>query len=134
MLYAPKRQNTKEVLGPCPECKRIHRRLYTPHIVKNNIKLYFVYIPKIKMYKLGITSQEKISKRMYSLPIEILWEYPIGYSKGREIEKYLHNYFKEYRYKDSFKKVIKDGNTELYTKNILPNINVLCDLLAKANI
>lgn len=130
LLYAPMRYDTLEVLGPCKECKRLINRLFTLPKGKqqNTFRLYYLYFKDINMYKLGISSQANLSSRTYHKSFDLIWEYPISYDKGRYLERDLHNYFENYRYTGK-EKLLKDGNTELYTINILPTLTDLTNLI-----
>ena len=54
-------------------------------------------------------------------PFNLIWEKRFTYKLCREIENEVHKYFKNKRYVGK-EKLIRDGNTELYTENILPSL------------
>ena len=128
LLYSFKRQKTHNVLGPCKECKRLVRRLYTTRLSNENLRLYYIFFPDINMYKLGLSTQEKLYKRTYGKRHNIIWEYQVNYEQGRLLERYLHNKFENKRY-CGIPKLLKDGNTELYIENIIPNIDFLSQIV-----
>lgn len=123
LLYSIKRYGKEKVPGPCSECQRLNRKIFTCEKGKEDYlyRLYYIYFPDIKMYKLGISSQKELSNRTYGKPFNLIWEKRFTYKLCREIENEVHKYFKDKRYVGK-EKLIRDGNTELYTENILPSI------------
>lgn len=122
-------RNNKHI---CPECARLaiqkascKKELYTP------TNLYYVYLPEYNVYKLGISIYET-TKRLKECTINIIWEIKDTHENIAKAEYHLHRYFKAYQYYG--KKLIKNGNTELYTKNILPSEEELYKTLNLLNI
>lgn len=134
LLHSFKKYDKDVVVGPCPECQRLSRRIFTCKEGDENkeYKLYYIYIPKIQMYKLGITSQEKLTKRTYGKPFDLIWEKSFPYDFARKLENSLHTYYKDKRYVGK-EKLLKDGNTELYTENIIPSTEYLSNLILSSD-
>lgn len=122
LLYSKKRYKIDTPIGSCKECHRLNRKKYTTNKLLKNCRLYYIYFPTFKMYKLGISSQKDLAKRTYNKDFILIWEKEISYEKGRILEFNLHKHFSNKNYKGK-EKFLKDGNTELYFENILPDVN-----------
>ena len=131
LLYAPKRKTTFIPLGNCPECKRtLHRkRAITENLKDKVFQLYYIYFTDLNMYKLGVSSQDKLSKRVYHKPYELVWSLELPAEEASNLEHKLHLYFKPLAYQGT-KKFLKDGNTELYSENIIPTLEKLKELMS----
>lgn len=131
LLYAQKRNRTNVVVGPCLICQSLVRR-HINILEKDKNKpatLYYIYIPDIQMYKLGISSQKKIYKRMYHKPFTTIWTLETTREKGSTIEYFLQNLFKSKAYIGA-ELLLKDGNRELYMENIIPDKETLFSLIS----
>lgn len=85
--------------------------------------LYFVYIPRIDMYKVGVTLD--LDQRLKKLgECTLLAKECLEYSEAVAWEHRIHTSLAHLRYKGSIK-LIKDGSTELYKQNILEDIRGL---------
>ena len=104
--------------GGCSDCSISGFNYNKPAI------LYYLSINNGAAYKLGITNLN-ISKRYSVLErnsFEVLWELPFNTGKAcKDTEQALLKMFKEYRYNGV--PLLKKGNTELFYKNILPNLS-----------
>ena len=131
LLYAPKRKTTLTPLGGCLECKKIlHRkRAITENLKNKSFQLYYVYFTDIKMYKLGVSSQDKLSKRLYHKPYELVWSLILPAEEASNLEHKLHIHFRPLAYQGTTK-LLKDGNTELYSVNIIPTLEKLKELMS----
>lgn len=101
----------------CGECARVSHQLqsFRPDLQNETATLYYVYIPSIDMYKLGVTVQP-LNKRMQLEFTEILTKV-MRYEDALKLEHQLHNELKDFRYQGT-KKLLKVGNTELYKVDI----------------
>jgi len=86
---------------------------------------YYLYLPDVNLYKVGITSLT-INKR-YRTAFD-REQFSVLFTKkfdtGREAYDYEQNLIKEHtKYKYLGEKVLKTGNTELFTKNILKDLD-----------
>ena len=85
--------------------------------------LYFVYIPRIDMYKVGVTLD--LEQRLKSLgACTLVAKKFLEYSEAVAWEHRIHTELDHLRYKGSTK-LIKDGTSELYKQNILEDIRGL---------
>ena len=90
-------------------------------------RLYYVYIPSIDMYKLGITSFK--SSSLATTKHTTLWEKLYTYQDAVDLEHQIHTELSEFRYNGS-KKLLRAGNTELYKQNVE---NQILDILSRAS-
>ncbi len=104
----------------CPECARINHQPQSirEHLIGTEASLYYVYLPKIDMYKLGVTVQP-MEARLRGLGATLLLEKKMEYTQGLKIEHALHTELKEYRYQGTKKLLSVGGSTELYKIDIL---------------
>jgi len=105
----------------CPTCVKS-----TPTLngVRENLKgtdtiLYYVYLPRIDMYKLGTTIQPIASRQ--TEVFEEIFSTTLEYEKARLLEHKIHTELSDYRYNGTHK-LIKEGTYELYKINILNEI------------
>jgi len=105
----------------CDKCSDSHPQIQATrtNLVGKKCSLYYVYLPDIDMYKLGITVQD-IKKRLGSLNYTIIWVDELEYSEAIKIEYSLKIKYLEYQYRGTTK-LIKNGSFECYHKNIIPN-------------
>lgn len=104
----------------CPECARINHQPQSirTSLIGSEATLYYVYLPKIDMYKLGVTVQPT-GVRFRGMEARTLIEHKVEYSEGLRIEHDLHTELKEFRYQGSKKLLSIGGSTELYKIDIL---------------
>lgn len=102
----------------CPECSRVSHQTQSvrQNLIGQQTTLYYVYLPAIDMYKLGVTTQP-LKQRFNSMEHTILLEESIEYTQALKIEHDLHAELKDFRYQGT-KKLISDGSTELYKTDI----------------
>lgn len=103
----------------CPTCYKEldhQKQSIRPNLLDKQAQLYYVYIPSLDMYKLGVTTQ-KLSRRLVGMEFTVILTVSYFYTEAIEIEYYLHKSLLNYRYKGE-KKLLKDGSTELYTVNV----------------
>jgi len=110
----------------CPYCSKTGIDLSKP------VYLYFVEIIKddVKVYKLGITNYSVYYRFICDEGIRVrelkVWKFEDG-RKGYEVEQMLLDKYKDYKYHG--KDILRTGNTELFSENILDKIEkevVLC--------
>ena len=104
----------------CPECARNNHQIQS---IRNNLigeeaTLYYVYLPDIDMYKLGVTVQP-LKQRLSGYAYTVLLEKQMEYTKGLRIEHSLHTKLNEFRYQGSKRLLSLGGSTELYKIDIL---------------
>ncbi len=87
-----------------------------------NASIYYAYLPSIDMYKLGVSIDVASRLKQLDSNAVLLVDKEMSYSKAVEIESNLHNALTTYRYFGT-KKLIKNGNSELYKTNILAEVN-----------
>ena len=82
-------------------------------------KLYYIYLPKYNLYKIGITNLS-VTKRFTKSELKeiiVLWEIEI--SLGFLTKALEHAILKKYsKYKYTGKSILNSGNTELFTQDI----------------
>lgn len=102
----------------CPICRKVSHQKQSSrlNLLNQNATLYYVYLPKLDMYKLGVTTQ-KLTKRLMEIEFELLLSVSYSYSEAIELEHQLHTNLEEYRYSGE-EKLLKTGSTELYTVDI----------------
>ena len=74
------------------------------------------------MYKLGVSIDVVSRLKQLDSNAVLLVDKEMSYSKAVEIESNLHNALTTYRYFGT-KKLIKNGNSELYKINIIDEVN-----------
>lgn len=117
--------NLKKGYG-CPNCNigwAFHREnITTP------TKFYVLYLPKYRLYKVGITSRP-LKIRYASEHLEYIEVLSIEFKTGAEafyIEKLMKQQNKLNKYQGP--PVLKHGNTEVYTDIYIGNTDILRDL------
>ena len=93
--------------------------------------LYYVYLPDIDMYKLGVTIQT-LNARLGKH--EVHYEIKMPYEDAIELEHIVHSKLSPQRYVGTKKLISYGGNTELYKTDILPDILKLQGLYASNGI
>jgi len=82
-------------------------------------KLYYVYLPKYNLYKIGITNRELHERfpRGELTKMKVVWvtEFTSGYLT-RSLEQSILKRYKKYQYKGE--PILYRGNTELFTQDI----------------
>ena len=73
------------------------------------------------MYKLGVTSKNK-SGTLAGVTTTVLLEEELPYEEALRIEHQLHTELEDQRYFGQ-KKLLRNGNTELYKTNIINHIS-----------
>lgn len=103
----------------CSECARVSHQFQSvrPSLIGQQATLYYVYLPTIDMYKLGVTINP-IKTRLHGLEYEVLLEQQIEYYQGLKIEHELHTELKDFRYQGTKRLLSIGGNTELYKTDI----------------
>jgi hypothetical protein len=102
----------------CKKCaSNSHQKQSIKASAENQVfgRLYYVYIPSIDMYKLGVTTYK--SSSLAGVQKEIIWEKWFSYSDAIELEHAIHTELAEFRYNGT-KKLLRSGNTELYKYNV----------------
>lgn len=116
----------------CYECSRMAAQIAVSKKHADALtNLYYVYFPQWNLYKLGLSTHDTYT-RLGNVPHEVVWSVSDTYKNIARVEYELHNEFKSFKYLGD--KKLKDGNTELYTKNIIPNEEELYSLLTKLNL
>jgi len=90
--------------------------------------LYYVYIPSIDMYKLGVTTK-KTSGTLAGVKHTVIWKKRFPYEVAVELEHRVHTNLQEFRYKGE--KLIRAGNTELYKIDIEDKV---LDIIVRASV
>lgn len=102
----------------CPSCGNI-TKLQKHH--KHPTILYFLFFPKLNLYKVGITMVKRgIQERYKDEPEEYKIITQIIFENGKEayaLEQFILNKYKKFSYTGP--NVLKNGNTELFTENII---------------
>lgn len=104
----------------CPHCLKDNKRQaqsIRPTLVGSTALLYYVYLPEIDMYKLGVTTQP-LENRLRGYEYDLQYSESLEYNEACKIEHEIHSQLVEKRYKGR-KKLIKNGSTELYKTDIL---------------
>lgn len=117
-------QKSKHLCNKCAACNHQKQSIVTTEPFG---RLYYVYIPSIDMYKLGVTSFK--SSSLATTKHIILWEKLYTYQDAVDLEHDIHIKLSEFRYKGS-KKLLRAGNTELYKQNVE---NQILDILSRAS-
>jgi hypothetical protein len=78
------------------------------------------------MYKLGCTVQP-LEARLSGVAFDIIWEFSGEYTSILDLEYYLHTKFRED--KQQLGALIKNGSTEIYHSNIIPNLKILQEII-----
>ena len=82
--------------------------------------IYYVYLPQIDMYKLGVTTD--LESRLKSLgECVLIAKGEKEYTEALRLEHLAHTTLTEFQYKGRAK-LIKNGSTELYKCDILPQL------------
>lgn len=110
------------IKSPTSGCTICNRLVHTPQpkrdtLADTSCTLYWVYVGKVDMYKLGITTQNVEQRFSISDEISVLWTKELPYSEAIAIEHNIHTKFTTHRYKGSLP-LLKDGTYELYHNNI----------------
>lgn len=117
----------------CYECARLAvQEAASSKLLDTPTELYYIYFDDLKLYKLGITTVGTALRFSGYPAYTVIWSIKSTHQDIAKAEYHLHRYFKESQYYG--KKVIKNGNTELYTKNILPSEEELYKTLNLLNI
>lgn len=106
----------------CKECAFLchQQQSIRPELCGLPATIYYVYLPNIGMYKLGVTCD--LSKRLKSLGECILIASGTKeYTEALRLEHQAHQALKMYQYKGR-KKLVKNGSTELYVIDVLPQL------------
>ena len=111
----------------CSKCASHNHQKQSVVTVEPFGRLYYVYIPSIDMYKLGVTVFK--SSSLATTKHIKLWEKLYTYQDAIALEHLIHTRLSEFRYKGS-KKLLRAGNTELYKQNVE---NLILDILSRAS-
>lgn len=108
----------------CSDCSIEHHQPQSirKELENKNASIYYAYLPSIDMYKLGVSVDVLNRIKQLDVNAVLLVEHVMPYSKAVELETNLHNALTEHRYFGT-KKLIKNGNSELYKTNILADIH-----------
>jgi DNA-directed RNA polymerase subunit RPC12/RpoP len=113
----------------CPECAIQALTGYSNNYNSISIhKVYFVYIPVVKMWKIGVTREETTSSRFRKWKTEVNILHEFVFSNGKlayDFELLCLNTFIQSRYMTQNtpkSKVLPDGNYELFIVDILEDI------------
>lgn len=108
----------------CPGCAKLNHQPQSirPNLIGTNAELYFIYLPEIDMYKLGVTCNSLNQRLAGSKGFKLLQSWTYEYTKAVTLEHELHSLLVDFRYAGT--KLIKiGGSTELYKMNVLSQIN-----------
>lgn len=106
----------------CKECAYVvhHPQPLRTNLIGTTAYLYYVYLEKIDMYKLGVTIN--ITHRLRSLGNpKLIDSKEMEYSQACALEHKLMKSLDKYRYKGRVK-LIKDGSTELFKMDVSKQI------------
>lgn len=108
----------------CSECAKESHQIQSirPSLIGTLASIYYAYLPSIDMYKLGVS--QDVNARLLALDKEavLIKSVEMLYEDAVKIENSLHNKLTEHRYFGS-KKLIKNGNSELYKINVIDAVN-----------
>lgn len=109
----------------CKDCAYVSHQSQSirPEHIGKDTYLYYIYLPDIDMYKLGVTINLKERLNKFG-NYQIIATQVCEYSLACKIEHELHILLESKRYKGS-KKLIPVGSTELYKEDILKEIQGL---------
>jgi hypothetical protein len=112
----------------CPKCRKLtsSKQTIRKNLIGSKATVYYVYIPSLKMYKIGVTIQ-KLKRRLNKLEFDIILTISYPYLQAIEVEYYLHQNLTEYKYKGDLK-LLQSGNFELYTVDVKDKILELLGL------
>lgn len=116
----------KSQLNPCGECRKLkhQKQSIRKHLIDEEALLYYVYFSDLHLYKIGVTVQD-IYTRFYSYNFQLIWGKLYNYLEAIELEHLLHSHLEFYRYSPQTK-LLKEGNSELYSIDVLTHIfNIL---------
>lgn len=108
----------------CNGCLKEHHQPQTirKDLENTDASIYYAYLPSIDMYKLGVSSDLQYRLNQLDANAVLLAEKSMSYTEAVEIETRLHNSLTVHRYFGT-KKLIKNGNSELYKINIIDDVN-----------
>ena len=118
--YVAKFSNaSKSESSGCTACNRLRHSKQAQRECTENIPttLYWIYMPSVDMYKLGITVQEMQDRFSSDEHIQIIWKETLSNEDAINIESSIHNMCVHDRYRGT-KKLLKEGTYELYHDNI----------------
>ena len=102
----------------CPNCAYSAHQIQSirPEHIGKTAYLYYVYLPQIDMYKLGVTLNKK--SRFKALgEVVVIETKELDYIEACEIEHMLMNKLDKYRYKGR-QLLVKNGSTELFKQDV----------------
>ena len=113
----------------CPVCAARSRSQVIPfHLVASSCTLYWIFFPKLKKYKLGLTSQP-ITKRFQSdLKGHLQWSEVMTYAQAVSYEHKMKRMFVAERYQGDTILLKGGGTYELFNRNTLPTFKTVKDL------
>jgi len=114
----------------CQHCLRLAHRRQPDRGDTKPVELYYIYLPQLGMYKLGMTSQG-ISKRIV-IDHTLIWSITGTFNNIADMEHNLHIALTDFRYSGS-KKLIHTGSNELYHTNVLPTLIKAKEILHEYN-
>lgn len=106
-------------------CKKCAYLAHQPQSIREELigkltTLYYVYLPQIGMYKLGVTID--LPQRLRTLgECQLIATGTKEYTEALRYEHKVHTELQQYHYK-GYKKLVKDGSTELFVIDVLPQI------------
>lgn len=103
----------------CKYCAAQHHQKQSKRANEPFARLYYVYLPDIDMYKLGVSTYK--SSSLSSAKYIMLWQKWYAYEDAIMLEHVIHTELSDYRYKGT-KRLLRAGNTELYKSNVEPQI------------
>jgi len=102
----------------CPVCRLLTHHKQNVNSVFTEIYVYYIYMPKFNMYKLGISLNPL--KRFGRYKIELIWMHKLPVQDAIDFEDWIHNTYKDFRNKNKLEG-ISGGYSEFYEKDLFRN-------------
>ena len=117
--YLGSLQSSKHVCTHCSYTAHQSQSIRPEHIGKE-AHIYYVYLPEIDMYKLGVTLNKEARFRALG-EVQVIETRAMEYTEACKLEHLLMTKLDKYRYKGR-QVLVKSGSTELFKQDVSKHI------------